>query len=287
MSRVALCFNGLASGTNDKKDLVNWKKAVDSYKKNIINHGENEVDVFFHTWSTESEKEIAKVYESKDHIAEQQIDFSDIKEQYEKMGKHSSRCRYPEHFHSVMSRWRSHCGVLKLKNNYEQKHKFKYDYVMVTRFDQAWLTPVEFSQFDQQSLWCGRHHSQEPSKTINGFYDPKYRPEECQDPMSIWRSSSCPGIMELWLFGGSEIVDTTMDISEKIPEYIYNDGCLMSNHVLLPYHMFRKDLLDRIKFHFWEGKDFQMVRKLLREESEVRFAFYKDIGPGPDQWDPE
>ena len=67
--RIALCFNGLAGGKNDKGFPVDWQLAVDHFKENIINLQVHEVDVFFHTWSTEAELELVELYEPKKYLS--------------------------------------------------------------------------------------------------------------------------------------------------------------------------------------------------------------------------
>ena len=131
--RIALCFNGLAGGKNDKGFPVDWQLAVPHFKENIINLGSQEVDVFFHTWSAEAEEELVGFYEPKDYIVQKQVDFDSLANKFRKK-VHSD---VPRHFHSIMSRWYSNKEVLGLKNKYEKEHGFKYEYVMTSRFDEA------------------------------------------------------------------------------------------------------------------------------------------------------
>ena len=240
MSRIALCFNGLAGGKNDKGYQVDWQVAVPYFEKNIINYGDNEVDVFFHTWSAEAEEDLVKLYNPKRYTVQKQIDFDLIEQGYEKK-VHS---HVPRHLHSIMSRWHSNREVLWLKEEYEAQNDFKYDYVMTTRFDVAWLTPLDFSQFDRDSIWCGRHEKD----TVFDTFNEKGMPVE--------------GVLEYWLFGGSEVMDCTMYMCDRVPEYIYEGDCRMSNHDVIPYHIEKENMLDKFKFHFWEIEDFQLVRRL-------------------------
>ncbi len=240
--RIALCFNGLAGGKNDKGFPVDWQLAVDHFKENIINLQVHEVDVFFHTWSTEAELELVELYEPKKYMVQKQIDFDSLANKFSK-NVHSD---VPRHFHSIMSRWYSNDKVLRLKSDYEKEHGFKYDYVMTSRFDVAWLRPLDFSQFDRNSIWCGRHEK----GTVFDTFNDKGMPVE--------------GVLEYWLFGGSEVMDRTRDLVRKVPEYIYVGNCRMSNHDVIPYHIEKEDMLDQFKFHFWEIEDFQLVRRLHR-----------------------
>ena len=115
---------------------------------------------------------------------------------------------------------------------------------MTSRFDVAWLRPLDFSQFDRNSIWCGRHEK----GTVFDTFNDKGMPVE--------------GVLEYWLFGGSEVMDRTRDLVRKVPEYIYVGNCRMSNHDVIPYHIEKEDILDQFKFHFWELEDFQLVRRI-------------------------
>ena len=161
--RIALCFNGLAGGKNDKGHPVDWQLAADHFKENIINLQVHEVDVFFHTWSTEAELELVELYEPKKYMVQKQIDFDSLANKFSKK-VHSD---VPRHFHSIMSRWYSNDKVLRLKSDYEKEHGYKYDYVMTSRFDVEWLRPLDFSQFDRDSIWCGRHEKGTVFDTFN------------------------------------------------------------------------------------------------------------------------
>lgn len=238
--RVALCFNGLAGGKNDKGLPVDWQLAVQYFKDNIINLPARAVDVFFHTWSTEAEEELVALYNPKSYTVQKQIDFDSLANKFNKR-VHSD---VPRHFHSIMSRWYSNQKVLALKTAYEKEHGFKYDYVMTTRFDVAWLHPLDFGQFDRDNIWCGRHEK----GTIFDTFNEKGMPVE--------------GVLEYWLFGGSEVMDTTADLVRKVPEYIYVGNCRMSNHDVIPYHIEKENMLDKFKFSFWEIEDFQLIRRL-------------------------
>ena len=151
MTRVALCFNGLAGGKNDKGLPVDWQLAVDHFKENIINLQVHEVDVFFHTWSTEAELELVELYEPKKYMVQKQIDFDSLATKFNKR-VHSD---VPRHFHSIMSRWYSNEKVLRLKSDYEKEHGFKYDYVMTSRFDVAWLRPWTLASLTATAFGAG------------------------------------------------------------------------------------------------------------------------------------
>ena len=57
-------------------------------------------------------------------------------------------------------------------------------------------------------------------------------------------------------------MDCTMYMCDRVPEYIYEGDCRMSNHDVIPYHIEKENMLDKFKFHFWEIEDFQLVRRL-------------------------
>ena len=106
--RVALCLYGLTGAVEFGKGLG---KPIDPrighyhHTKRIIEANKN-VDVFFHTWSTDFEEMLVDIYKPKGHIAEKQILFNP-----DSVGKNS-----------IPSRWWSNAMVMQLKRQYEKEN---------------------------------------------------------------------------------------------------------------------------------------------------------------------
>ena len=76
-------------------------------------------------------------YKPKKYLIEKQIDF----------GRDTIRNN------STISRWYSTEMVSNLKKEYEEENNFKYDWVMVYRLDHIFLTPLNFSKFDNEFIY--------------------------------------------------------------------------------------------------------------------------------------
>ena len=144
--RTAICFNGLVGSTHGKShDLQgDFKKCFEIssplYREHIID--KNDTDVFVHSWSTVLENEIINTYKPKKHLIEPQIIF-DIPTY---VGGDDNRTQ------SHYSRWCSAKKVIDLKNEYEKENNFKYDCVMLARFDLAWQSDLIFDEHDHKYL---------------------------------------------------------------------------------------------------------------------------------------
>ena len=73
--KVALCLHGLV-GTDDKygagEKIINYKIGLDHFKRHVFDVND-EVDVFFHTWSEDYEQKLIDAYNPISHIAEAAI----------------------------------------------------------------------------------------------------------------------------------------------------------------------------------------------------------------------
>ena len=87
-----------------------------------------------HSWSTDYEKGLVDVYKPKNYIIEKQIDF-----------KQSSVRQ-----NSIASRWYSLAMVNQLKSLYEEENDFKYDWVMLSRFDYVFNKDLIFKDLDNK-----------------------------------------------------------------------------------------------------------------------------------------
>ena len=138
--KVALCLQGTVGNFyTDKKQYqhtehIDYRIALEHYKKHIFSVNPH-VDVFIHCWNPEYQQQIEKDYLPKISIFEKQIDFSS---EIAATGIESSlRNCYQK------SRWYSQEKVISLKREYERENNFKYDYVIVSRFDLAFLKDLK------------------------------------------------------------------------------------------------------------------------------------------------
>ena len=145
--RVALCVHGTVGRIyTDKKNSmwthdVDYRIGLEHYRKHLL--AVNDIDVFIHCWDEQYQDGIIADYEPKSSIFEEQIifDSENVRTNREK------------------SRWYSQKQVVSLKKKYEEKNNFEYDYVMVARFDQAFMKDLKFSDYDNKMFWTPKSES--------------------------------------------------------------------------------------------------------------------------------
>jgi len=136
--RVALVLQGLVGGIKGKNCLKGddsdkvIELAYKHNKENILDVNEN-VDVFFHSWSTEHEDTLTELYEPKAKKFEKQIKF-DVPDYIK-----ADEMRKQSHF----SRWYSFRESMKLVEEQSEN----YDYVLIQRFDLCWNVSLDFSTY--------------------------------------------------------------------------------------------------------------------------------------------
>lgn len=148
--KIAICLHGLATGFNDKGIPVSFKEGIESIKENII--GDHDVDIFFHTWSKDSEDELVKDYNPCRYKVEEQVEFN------HPFGIGSTQYSFsPEiqtKLQSMYSRWYSLNKCVELKREEENAHDFKYDFVVVLRFDMVLYEPfIKFDNLDPKTMY--------------------------------------------------------------------------------------------------------------------------------------
>jgi hypothetical protein len=262
--RTAICFNGLVGSTHGKShDLQgDFKKCFEIssplYREHIID--KNDTDVFVHSWSTVLENEIINTYKPKKHLIEPQIIF-DIPTY---VGGDDNRTQ------SHYSRWCSAKKVIDLKNEYEKENNFKYDCVMLARFDLAWQSDLIFDEYDHKYFWTGMW----PKKILDGrtLHDLEYwQLRETHSSFgTVWHGypHTDDGLLGTWFFSNSENMNNFSRLFDNLNEYTKLGNCpndsasQVSNHRLSLYHLKQINLIDNLKFceKNWHD-DFGTVRR--------------------------
>jgi len=158
--KIAILMHGLAGtvnkyGTGQNIDL---SLSHDHFVKNIVNANPNDqVDVFMHSWSTESEEILRGLYDPKGALFEKQIHFDfryivgnpNLPMNDGKTENGVFHGIENIRFHSLFSRWYS----AKIVNTLRKSADVDYDMVMLTRFDLAYVVPIDFSQLAADKLY--------------------------------------------------------------------------------------------------------------------------------------
>tara|TARA_B100001094_G_scaffold333124_1_gene408804 strand:- start:34423 stop:35295 length:873 start_codon:yes stop_codon:yes gene_type:complete len=190
--KIALCLHGLASGKNDRGVPVSIENSMSSIKGNLMS--DYDVDVFYHTWSKDSEEYLNESYSPKGYEIEEQINFDHpFKPDGEKSADFSFTPEVQVKMQSTYSRWYSLAKSIKLKKDYEKENDMKYDFVFSTRFDIAFYEKfINFESLDP-----------------NNFYVSNW-----------WQNRYKFGYNDPWFFSGSDNMDTIAGLYGKMDEYL-------------------------------------------------------------------
>ena len=206
--KIALCLHGLV-GTKNKygigeKEPIDIKIGFSHFKKHVLNTNDH-VDIFFHTWSTDFAEDLAKLYKPIACKTENQPIFS------KKTREQAIRCR-----------WRSARESVALVND----SKKQYDFILLTRFDIAFLVDFNFKNFNRD------------------FFYTAGPPGPYQNGVAI--------INDLWFVANQENMTKFATLDEKIHEPSYQKY-LDSNHELAKIHLRYIGLENKLKFKFKKG----------------------------------
>lgn len=203
MKRIALCLHGKY---NNRLSCQSGDDGS-SYIKEVLldKYTEFDIDVFIHCWNVDLQKKITKIYQKflRKSLFEAQIDFKEIILQ---AGIDDQLFNPPngQQFRTCansLSFFYSRKKAIELKIAYEQEQNFKYDCVIVGRFD--------LGQIDQ-------HNGSHPYKVSEINFDPKFDMNYIYSGM--WDQINC-GYADQWLYSRSENVDKIAGLYEKSLEY--------------------------------------------------------------------
>ena len=250
--RYALCLHGLVGNTVTKSGSDNSSNCVLSlsYKhleKHILRF--NNIDIFIHSWDKGFEKDIVKTFKPKKYIIEEQKKF-EVNNNYSESKKR---------VHNHYSRWFSFMRSVDIKSSYEKEKGIIYDGVMVSRFDVAWLTDLDFSIYD-----------------MNYFYASKwYRGDkERKDKNKV---------KDIWFFSSSKNIDKFSNLYHSIDIYnsdksLRHEKLGISSHYMAVKHCREVGLDLRRVLRLDEKKgglcapdssDYVLIRHLYKDKDHV------------------
>ena len=273
MLKVALCLTGMAShpgkkvvggqmwnGKTGKRTPVEWKKGLEHYQRHMFAH--NDVDVFMHTPSLTAEQELRDAYKPKGAIFEPDPKFNIAGAKVDK--------DYPDGITSktqiTIARWYSIQKCMQLKKQYEEAQGFKYDMVMIGRFDVAWMVDVHFDQFDPNhfyaSNWCvmkmqNGHGIRHEDWFLHGW-DKKNDPTLVHTHIGYPHNPGYQALADYWFFGGTELMDQFGDLYNNIGRFL-REG-VPSNHEFALKQVKEIGALPKLRFAFHIHPDCFLTR---------------------------
>lgn len=133
--KIALCLHGYF-GTISTNNLVSAYDGFNHINEKVLKN--NDVDIFFHNWQPQLEKEITNLYNVKNFICEQQIDFIDvckknnISQEYADINFNRQSTIYINAtFDRILSFYYSRCKSIELA----LQQDIEYDWIITSRFD--------------------------------------------------------------------------------------------------------------------------------------------------------
>ncbi len=233
--KIALCLHGLV-GTIDKygKGIVDIPPRVghEHFKRHIVDVN-NEVDTFIHTWSVDWEEGLKELYNPVAMTAEEQPDFKmkgNLKEMAKKAMKDATfegpdLATFMNRTQAIYCRWKSTQKVLNLLKESGKQ----YDYVLLTRFDVAFLVDFVFKNYDSNKSYA------------MGPAGPTY--------------DGIQHINDLWFFANQENMIKFSNLFDSLEEEKYKLH-INSNHALARQHLIETGLNDKLEYVFkreWTG----------------------------------
>lgn len=255
--RIAICFYGLVGSKIDKSGIgekLDPKIAFDLNKKNIIDI--NNADVFIHSWSFDSKTQLEELYRPKASIIENQKKFPEslklvpninfkqkVKELYLRYFNKTEytsiiKSRGKEAFRAY-SRWYSSKQTLKLKEDYENQHNFKYDAVLVLRLDVAFYTTLEIKNYDLSRFYASHWNDYPNSK--NNF------------KLNFINNYLGLGFLDFWFFSNSINMDKFGKLYDDIEKYHISPHRSSFQHV--------KKCGFKIDYTHYRWQDHEMIRR--------------------------
>lgn len=221
--KVALCFYGLVGSRVDKNgtgEQLDPKTAFELNRRNVIDI--NQADVFIHSWSYDAKEQLESLYQPKASLTETQKDFPesikltnniDFKQKlrelptriFDKQKYLETQEQRRKAAFRAYSRWYSSRQTIKLKEDYELKHGFKYDAVIVLRLDVGFYSPLKMCDYDLTKFYAS-HWNDYPTQQ-NGYQ------------MNLKNHNLRKGFLDFWFFTNSKNMDRFGALFDVIQDY--------------------------------------------------------------------
>ena len=265
--KIALCLYGVVGSAKGKAHLEGSDDILplgyNKYFKNVLEG--NDVDVFIHSWSKDKEREIVDLYKPIRYNIEEQEKFnipSFVR------GNTPSE---PKRVEFTFSRWRSTQKVLQEKMRHEKENNFEYDLCLLTRFDVAFETKIDFLKINPEKInfsnWYGVQYDEVSDIFQDGrgiFY--KLSQKINTDNLKRFKRgfpNDQEGLLDYWIISDNKI-NTFSLIYNNLAEYFTPGQCpgspLVSNHKVILHHLKKTNYLKYVDFVLDPTKDHSMIR---------------------------
>jgi len=258
--RIAVCFYGLVGSVSNKNGEgveLNPDIAHSYFLANVLNHNEN-IDVFIHSTSTGKKEDLIRLYNPKAFKFEVQREFPEIFSHKWLYGtllnrfklsllRFFRRSKYIKLKTSMendafraYSRWFSVRESISLLRQYEEQNEFKYDYVLSTRLDLAFFTPLVFNHYDPKFFYASHWND---------------APQNGSSNANAENHNVGSGFLDLWFFSNSDTMYHFSKLFDKIDKYPVSPHISSYQHAV--------SINSDIRYTLFRWTDHELVRRRL------------------------
>jgi len=193
--KIAICFYGLHPDETWKTKTKKKDKCFDLWSKNVFDI--NNCDIFIHSFSKKKD-ELSK-YKPKDYLFENK----EIFKKNNNIQNSDTNIKYYGEGRMGILKIMGY-GIKKtveLMGNYEEKHNFKYDLVLVSRIDVFWLKPIFLNKLNTSYFYSAVWG-------INNFHGKRTN-----------------GFLAYWFISNTENIKKLSLLYDNIDNYIHKSQC--------------------------------------------------------------
>ena len=201
--RIAICFFGLPPSKCGKKTTIKKDLSYGCWQKNVIKP--NQPDIFIHSWGKDDPDKLVEKYSPVSCELEEHIIFDEdhvYKYDYDDGGGTTLNMFLSQAYSAKKS--------IELKKEYEKKHGFKYDIVMISRMDCLWFVDPKFEELDASKFYISNWNQIRPPVREH------HLGEKCN---LTTEKRHFRKILDYWFISNSENIDTFGGLYDYIPKW--------------------------------------------------------------------
>ena len=190
--KVAVCLHGLARGSSVQADGA-FAENYSTLLKKISG-----ADIFIHSWDEDIKRHLVKIFSPVDSFFESQKNFSEEISLFRGVQFHDNTGINQGDLFKTLSFLYSRKKSVQLKTQHEKNNNFKYDVVLVSRFDVG-------------------YHNNGLNKTSHLNFDPALDMSKIYQ--AYWDQTNA-GASDHWFYSNSENINYLSTLYDKLPEYL-------------------------------------------------------------------
>ena len=190
--KVAVCLHGLARGSSVQADGA-FAENYSTLLKKISG-----ADIFIHSWDEDIKRHLVKRFSPVDSFFESQKNFSEEISLFRGVQFHDNTGINQGDLFKTLSFLYSRKKSVQLKTQHEKNNNFKYDVVLVSRFDVG---------YHKNGLNKTSHLNFDPALDMSKIYQ------------AYWDQTNA-GASDHWFYSNSENINYLSTLYDKLPEYL-------------------------------------------------------------------